>query len=74
MEMLNCSGAERASREHQARLRFFRLDAWLKRQPLDGGFQSKLNSALGFERRLALWVDSTDMHEVAPTFHLDNNV
>lgn len=49
--------------------RILKLDMWLKRQPLNAGFNAKLEAAMDFQIRIINWANSEDSSLVAPTFH-----
>jgi len=51
-----------------AEQRKLRVDLWLMRQPLTPSFNSKLEAAEAFRKRLNEWVAEKDT--IAPSFHL----
>ena len=60
-------------KEIHAETRIIRLGFWLKRQPFDAFWNSKIEAAERFKKRLADFVESNNAHEVAPSFHAAGN-
>jgi hypothetical protein len=56
------------SKRITAQHRLFKLDLWLRRQPLDGQFNRILESAAVFRTLLIQWAESEDPSQIAPSF------
>lgn len=65
----NKKGSTMTEKQLIAETRNLRLDAWLRKQDFNPGFNRKLEKATEFRSKLNEWAERNDPHEVAPTFH-----
>lgn len=49
--------------------RIIHLEAWIARQPLTPRLNVVIEQTEAFRRKLRDWVEDTNPHTVAPTFH-----
>ena len=53
--------------------RKMKLEFWLNRQPFNAKFNSLLEAAQAFEKRLDKWAESKES-EIVPSFHLAQGI